>query len=109
MDIPPLIDHVLRKSGHAEPFSAEALRALGRYRWPGNVRELQNVVEQAIWLATGSTIEIGDLPETVRTAVHSVVMRPNVGVSWPISCSRDCWRDPTRSGSTCTRCSSIGT
>jgi transcriptional regulator with GAF, ATPase, and Fis domain len=32
---------------------------LVRYVWPGNVRELQNVVERAVILATGPTVEIG--------------------------------------------------
>ena len=74
-DIPALIEYILLKSGHPAKFSAEAARAMARYRWPGNVRELQNVVEQAVWLASGSTIQLDDLPEAVRTAGRNIVAR----------------------------------
>jgi DNA-binding NtrC family response regulator len=46
-------------------FSPAALRALEEYKWPGNVRELENVVQRAIALAEGSTIETGHLPEAI--------------------------------------------
>ena len=73
-DIPVLIEYFLRKSGHQARFSGEALRALSRYHWRGNVRELQNAVEQSMWLASGSTIEVRDLPEAIRTAGRIVAM-----------------------------------
>lgn len=31
------------------------------YDWPGNVRELQNIIERAVVLAKGDTIESADL------------------------------------------------
>jgi DNA-binding NtrC family response regulator len=48
--------------------SPEAERALLRYPWPGNVRELKNVIERAILLQTGSTVEAGDLPPEILGA-----------------------------------------
>ena len=40
------------------------------------MRELQNVVEQATWLARGSTITLDDLPESVRRQTrHAVASR----------------------------------
>ena len=36
------------------------MRALQAYPWPGNVRELQNVIERAVILSRGSTLELGD-------------------------------------------------
>ena len=74
-DIPELVAHFLHSGGHSVRFSTEAMRAMVQHRWPGNVRELQNVVEQAVWLATGDTIQIDDLPEAVRTAGRNLVTR----------------------------------
>ncbi|MBI5771619.1 MAG: sigma-54-dependent Fis family transcriptional regulator [Verrucomicrobia bacterium] len=44
-------------------FSPAVLAAFAGYRWPGNLRELRNVIERAVILATGETIEVCDLPE----------------------------------------------
>lgn len=66
-DIPALTDHFLRRAPRELTIAPAAQEALVRHRWPGNVRELQNVIEQAIWLARGSTITLDDLPESVRT------------------------------------------
>ncbi len=37
--------------------------AFAGYPWPGNLRELRNVIERAVILAGGETIELCDLPE----------------------------------------------
>ncbi len=42
-----------------------AEQALLRYRWPGNVRELKNVLERAVLLHAGKTIDAGDLPPEI--------------------------------------------
>jgi DNA-binding NtrC family response regulator len=47
---------------HIEGFSTEALDTLHTYDWPGNVRELENVIERAVVLAEGRTIEAKQLP-----------------------------------------------
>jgi NtrC-family two-component system response regulator AlgB len=44
-------------------FSSEVAAAFTGYRWPGNLRELRNVIERAVILASGETIELRDLPE----------------------------------------------
>ena len=38
-----------------------------RYRWKGNVRELRNTVERLIIMTATDTIDVGDLPDTIRT------------------------------------------
>ncbi|HXL45021.1 MAG TPA: sigma 54-interacting transcriptional regulator [Candidatus Binatia bacterium] len=43
----------------ADHVSPETMDRLVGYAWPGNVRELQNVVERAVILAMGPTLEIG--------------------------------------------------
>ncbi len=49
--------------GGIEP---EAMEILLKHPWPGNIRELENLIEQAMVLAEGTTIELDDLPERVR-------------------------------------------
>jgi two-component system response regulator AtoC len=44
------------------------MRLLADYAWPGNVRELENVIERALVLAQGNTIEPEHLAEFVRAA-----------------------------------------
>jgi NtrC-family two-component system response regulator AlgB len=44
-------------------FSKEVAAAFAGYPWPGNLREMFNVIERAVILAPGDTIELADLPE----------------------------------------------
>jgi len=41
--------------------SDRTLETLTTYSWPGNIRELKNVMERAVLLATGDTIQPRDL------------------------------------------------
>jgi transcriptional regulator with PAS, ATPase and Fis domain len=74
-DIPALLEHFLRRAARPMTCAPEAEQALRRYTWPGNIRELQNVIEQAICLASGNTINLNDLPEIVRTGGPGMVVR----------------------------------
>jgi len=65
-DIEPLVAHFTAVHRPPIEFSADALGLLEKYRWPGNVRELQNVVEQAIWQASGSVVEARHLPACIH-------------------------------------------
>jgi DNA-binding NtrC family response regulator len=50
------------ENGRAElRFDEQALDALRAFPWPGNIRQLENVVEQLVVLATGSTITVADV------------------------------------------------
>jgi DNA-binding NtrC family response regulator len=75
-DIPLLVEH----------FAARAARRLGRkldavspaflerakaYDWPGNVRELENLVERAVIMSTGPTLEPVELSSESRPAAPS--------------------------------------
>ncbi|MGZ8223664.1 MAG: sigma-54-dependent transcriptional regulator [Methylobacter sp.] len=63
-DIPALTEHILAKlsDNPDKPFlSATALAALQRYQFPGNVRELENILERALALYDGKSIEVDDL------------------------------------------------
>jgi DNA-binding NtrC family response regulator len=46
--------------------SEAAMKVLQGYSWPGNVRELRNVIERAVVLSRGVTIEPADFPDKVR-------------------------------------------
>jgi DNA-binding NtrC family response regulator len=39
-----------------------------RYHWPGNVRELENAISNACMMATSDTIDVADLPESLRAS-----------------------------------------
>ena len=66
-DIPQLVDFFLRKYALDEKrFASEALATLVKYHFPGNVRELEHIVQRAVALARGRTIQVGDLPPEVR-------------------------------------------
>ena len=69
-DIALLADHYLRvyadKNGKdVTKISSEAMHLLMSYEWRGNVRELQNVIERALVLAAGDTVQPDDLPPSV--------------------------------------------
>ncbi len=65
-DIPGLIDHILAKLTVANQqqrplLSTSALTALQNYSFPGNVRELENILERALALYDGNSIELDDI------------------------------------------------
>ncbi len=49
-----------------EGISLGARKALFAYPWPGNIRELKNAMEASVVMARGKTIELDDLPQSVR-------------------------------------------
>ncbi len=51
-----------------EGIPANTMNALVEYEWPGNVRELENVIERAIILSPGSTLQLRDSFKTGRAA-----------------------------------------
>lgn len=46
--------------------SLGARKALFAYSWPGNIRELKNAMEASVVMARGKTIEVDDLPQSIR-------------------------------------------
>jgi len=70
-DIPPLVDHFIRKYSEKEKkkidsISAEAMNLLLHYSFPGNIRELENFIERAIVFCDDSQITSADLPLFLR-------------------------------------------
>jgi len=77
-DISLLAHHFLQKSAQhfrkpVRRFSRTALSALEQHNWPGNVRELENIIQRAVVLSEGSSIELSNLPVALRTGVQEPV------------------------------------
>ena len=78
-DIPLLVRHYMEffsRENNSRPkrITHAALEALQRYRWKGNIRELRNTVERLIIMTGGETIDVADLPGSIRnpgTSSHS--------------------------------------
>jgi formate hydrogenlyase transcriptional activator len=73
-DIPTLIQHFMCKFScqmkkQVSYISEEVMEAFLRHDWPGNVRELQNVVERAVIMSSGVSLQLpaGDLKRTVKS------------------------------------------
>ena len=47
--------------------TARAMRSMQGHSWPGNVRELRNLIERLVIMTPGSTIDIEDLPDVIRS------------------------------------------
>jgi formate hydrogenlyase transcriptional activator len=74
-DIPPLVRHFTqrfarRMGRRIEIIPSAVMATLVRYPWPGNIRELQNVIERAVILSAGSSLQVplGDLQTAATSA-----------------------------------------
>ncbi|MFH1468004.1 MAG: sigma 54-interacting transcriptional regulator [Pseudomonadota bacterium] len=72
-DIALLVTHLLRKVGQKQGregllLSQAAVELLLTYDYPGNVRELENILQRAVALCHGDTIEPEHLPPELLTA-----------------------------------------
>ena len=81
-DLPGLADAILKRlsipqNRTAPKLSADAMQALHGHAFPGNVRELENILERAMAMADGDSIEASDLrlpaTRTIEPAVASSV------------------------------------
>ncbi|HDM75435.1 MAG TPA: sigma-54-dependent Fis family transcriptional regulator [Deltaproteobacteria bacterium] len=76
-DIPLLANHFLRKfceiqRKNIERISDEVIEILMNYEFPGNVRELENIIERAVAIAQGPTIELSHLPLDLQQYPHLI-------------------------------------
>jgi two-component system response regulator AtoC len=55
-----------RQGKRVNTISRAAMEAMIAYPWPGNIREIESMVERAVILADGDTINTRDLPLPVR-------------------------------------------
>ena len=79
-EILPLVEHYLqlnaqKTNGSLKGLSDDAKTALIEYSWPGNVRELANVVERAVILCRGETVEPEDFALTTGGSLLADALR----------------------------------
>jgi DNA-binding NtrC family response regulator len=83
-DIPVLVHHFLdryAKGAHLQ-VTAAAMKSLLNYDWPGNIRELENCIARAITLGDRQTIDVIDLPPSIRSEqTESAVATPQDAAS----------------------------
>jgi two-component system NtrC family response regulator len=84
-DVPPLLEHFLRKFAEKNRRAIPGLTAAARdtllkYDYPGNVRELENIVERAVLLCRGNVVDLEDLPAAARPGPRD----PDAPVAGPL-------------------------
>lgn len=72
-DIPLLVNHFVAKFNKKigkkiETLPKDALNILQEYHWPGNVRELESVIERAVIISQGTSLQITDMFNSFRKA-----------------------------------------
>lgn len=80
-DVPLLVQFLVarfaaRVGVRIESIGKATMERLERYSWPGNIRELENVLERAIILANGPTLEIEPEVFAAAAAEHAAVAEP---------------------------------
>jgi DNA-binding NtrC family response regulator len=85
-DIPLLAQQFLQKFAgqfkkKARRFSQDAMQALEEHNWPGNVRELENVVQRAVVLSEDQTVDISQLPASMRTSRVAIALAAGPGAA----------------------------
>jgi DNA-binding NtrC family response regulator len=75
-DLSKLVQHFLKRYStkhgrNVQRVSPEAREILQAYDYPGNARELANIVERAVIVAAGKSVEQHDLPTGLKAAVSA--------------------------------------
>jgi len=70
-DVPLLVNHFVAKFNKKigkkiETVTKETLNNLQEYHWPGNVRELESVIERAVIISQGASLQVLDRFDTFR-------------------------------------------
>ncbi|MGE5583889.1 MAG: sigma-54-dependent transcriptional regulator [Bacillota bacterium] len=70
-DIPVLVYHFMKELNllfqkNFTAVSPNAMNRLTAYNWPGNIRELKNILEKAVLLGEGKTLQVEHLPDEIR-------------------------------------------
>lgn len=68
-DIPLFVEHFVaefnrKMQKEIKNIPKHVIEKLMSYSWPGNVRELENIIEHAVIISQGATLQIGEILET---------------------------------------------
>jgi len=91
-DIPLLAYHFLKKyrgNRKADLIDPQAIKALMAYKWPGNIRELEHVIEYALSMTEGDTVQVTDLPEEFLARVADKVTEQDNWMSSPFGKAKE--------------------
>ena len=82
-DIPMLVRHFAQQFARrmrktVDTIPTETMNALVAYEWPGNIRELQNLIERAVILSSGPTLEVPVQSLAARPAAAAPARRREV-------------------------------
>lgn len=84
-DILLLANHFIKKfaderqaSNPVAGIDQTVIRIFYEYAWPGNVRELENVIERAMILCPGETIQLSDLPRDFQENISRPLNLENI-------------------------------
>ena len=122
-DIPMLVRHFAQQFARRmkkaiETIPTETMEALTRYDWPGNIRELQNLIERAVILSSGQTLDVpvaalgrspvagGDAARQARRSKRPIAVTSSPRSSAATGCSRARTAPPRGWASSDPRCSS---
>lgn len=110
-DVPILVNHLVKHLGAKlgkviDTIPTDVMSALKNYSWPGNIRELRNVIERAVIISRGSTLQLidrlespspesepeafsiggpyRDEHETLETSEYNLILRTLKEVHWKI-------------------------
>jgi formate hydrogenlyase transcriptional activator len=91
-DIPALVQHFVdkyarRMNKHIDTIPLEVMESLRSYAWPGNIRELQNLIERAVIMSPGKTLN-APLNELEQSTRPTVTARP-AGATTLEECERE--------------------
>jgi two-component system, NtrC family, response regulator AtoC len=81
-DIPQFVHCFLDRyaSGENIQITSAAMKSFLEYDWPGNVRELENCIARAIALGDHRSIDLADLPPSIRGAQDSTLSREDAAM-----------------------------
>ena len=75
-DVPILVNTFAKKYADKhnkmiDQIAPHTMQILEKYHWPGNVRELQNVIERAVILSKGSTLQVRENLKNPFNSTHA--------------------------------------